>query len=284
MKITAVNVFYNDSPFLLERALKSIRNHVDYILAIDGVYREFPINGSKPWSTDGCLEIAKQYADRVIEAKVPWYDQVAKRNAYFRLESEDDWYFIIDSDEEFEGKLPRDNLDKNIYNIPLKTFKENMNPMISKGARFIKHINGIRYAYKHAFIWHKESIINRDEFNINNIGELDTCCINHYPDERPQKWLECDGEYIRNRDENKVNVPNPVIEARAKFDLVRLKFIGKHYDGYDPVLHEFIAPKPGQFVFCSREKANQLNNDFPTEWKYFGKLDKKEVQVGHNNS
>jgi len=99
-KIACYNV-YNEAEFL-EESLKSIRNKVDLIVAVDGAYKKFP--HEFPFSTDGTLAIAKKYADKVIENSEAWESEIFKRNQYL-IGKSGDIYLVIDGHEIWTGDL-----------------------------------------------------------------------------------------------------------------------------------------------------------------------------------
>lgn len=94
-------IFYNDTPELLEKSLKAIKASNIDIIAIDGAFREFPKSDKERYySTDGCIDIAKKYADLYIPApKWEWVDQAHKRSTYFQLIPDGDFCIVLDGDE-----------------------------------------------------------------------------------------------------------------------------------------------------------------------------------------
>jgi len=106
-------IFFNDQPELLERCFKSLKKTHLPIIAIDGPFKDFPHDTVE--STNGCVELAKQYADCFIPGK-EYLNQIEKRNAYMKLANKQ-YVFVIDADEE----VIIWNIDNITYSKPLYT-------------------------------------------------------------------------------------------------------------------------------------------------------------------
>jgi glycosyltransferase involved in cell wall biosynthesis len=160
--IQAGIIFYNDTPQMLEKCLKSIQSHVEKIVAIDGAFKEFPHD--KPWSTDGCLDIAHKYAHEVVETREAWPDQATKRNAYFTLKREQDWYLILDTDEYLFNSIP-DKLFGDCYRVLIERW---MDPVWLTGlyCRLIRHREDIHYEGKHNHLIANGKLIRPDDETI----------------------------------------------------------------------------------------------------------------------
>ena len=184
--IQANIIFYNDTPELLERCLKSIKNKVDYILAIDGCYTEFPHD--KCYSTDGCLDIAKKYADSIIECKKPWKDQIHKRNAY--LTDIDGYHFILDADEELIGSIPK--LEHETYAIKIHNEKDPYH------VRFFKSSKELRYSSRHCWLRNNQKILSNN-VNLENFDKLTNCYLIHHKKERSLSRKQDKLSYYQNR-------------------------------------------------------------------------------------
>jgi len=99
MNLTAGIIFFNDKPEIFEKTLKALKKHNIPIVAIDGKFKEFP--GEVAHSTNGCIELAKQYADCYISApKWGWETQAQKRTMYFKVLPVNSYVFHVDADEE----------------------------------------------------------------------------------------------------------------------------------------------------------------------------------------
>lgn len=250
-------IFYNDSPALLERCLKSVRGVCDKLLGIDGAFAGFPM--FKPWSTDGCLDIAKKYCDTVIETKDPWKSQIDKRNACLTLKNESDYYLIIDSDEYFNGKMPI--LKSSAYGINIDNPENNTK---NEQIRIFRHRHGLKYEERHNWIWHKRTIINQPEFG-SKFKKITTASIIHTPGQRPYERRLDDVTYLQKRKEFEGDVMNimPLIEKK---ETVTLKFKGVWFSGFQSDSSSLIV-KAGDVVSVDPECAKGLLADFPKDWE-----------------
>jgi len=108
---------YNDYS-TLGLAVNSIKQYVDTIIVVDGAYEKYydayrkwhP--KSKPWSTDGSLDVLNAIPDVKPKLKIiecpngePWENQCVKRSAYLDAVPDGDWFIILDSDECFYGDV-----------------------------------------------------------------------------------------------------------------------------------------------------------------------------------
>lgn len=150
--ITACVIFYNDQP-LLEECLKSLKNV--NIVAIDGAFTDFPHD--KPYSTDGSLEVAKKYADVVVETDIPWATQVDKRNEYLKYVPDGDTVIVIDADEELWGNIPHGGNHK-VYIQP------ESNPTGYWWARMFTKTPGFRHYKTHMTYADNTGLINHEDF------------------------------------------------------------------------------------------------------------------------
>lgn len=108
MRIVAACNVYMDSP-LLRESLPTVRARCDVLIVVDGRYAQFPDAWHGFASADGTLDVAREFADLVIEAPgCPWPSEIAKRNAYLERCREGDYVLVVDADEALEGPLPLD--------------------------------------------------------------------------------------------------------------------------------------------------------------------------------
>src|SRR5512133_818427 len=143
--ILGVTIFYDETPEMLSRALRSLKNVSDKVLAIDGAYKEFPHEDFR--SKKETIDAAKSIADEVIEVTEPWADEPAKRNAYLKLKSEKDYYIMLDADEVIEGEKPK-GLVHPTYRISLSTLRDGIwYPCFYN--RLFRHHRGMHYYLKH---------------------------------------------------------------------------------------------------------------------------------------
>lgn len=133
-----------DEEAFLEQCLESVKGHVDEIVIVD------------TGSTDGTVDIARRYTDRVYFH--PWEDSFAKARNQSLSYARRDWIFIIDADEELlpeSGPLLRkavanagdaDALTVNIisiYDQGRKTARHNFERIFRnrEGIRFVSEVH-----------------------------------------------------------------------------------------------------------------------------------------------
>jgi hypothetical protein len=262
--IRSCTIFYNDGPDLLKRCLLSLKERVDEVFAIDGRFHNFP--GDFPWSTDGCLEIAKEFAT-VIECKEPWINQIAKRNAYLTLENANDYYLIVDADEYLESAIDAALVD-DVY--ALKVGKD---ASFDWQCRLFRNIEGIKYKKKHSWIWNKDKIINQMGYN-DGIKKLDYPVVIHNPDLRSEKRQEQDTQYVKDRKEPET-IPyllTPVRRGKVVYPLkdTRIICVKGPYSGFD-LDSTYISLNTGQSILVCKLKAEQLKKDYPSQFKIMEK-------------
>jgi hypothetical protein len=253
-RIIGCVIFYNDTPALVERSLRSLRQYCDHVIAIDGAFKDFPHDN--PASTDGSLEVANKYAE-VIGAKAAWSSQMEKRNQYF-IGGEGDYYLILDTDEYITGTLPKAHeLTEPAYKIPINT-----NGLICGTLRLIRHVDGMEYRESHAWIWDKQGrIINHPDFT-DQYAFINTAEIVHCPQDRPMTRQQEDGLYVSKRNER--TVPSNVVVRQSGGGTVKMLFTGTHYHGFDG--NQSVLVRNGDFAHVSVPKMEQLMRDFPNEW------------------
>lgn len=261
--IQACMIFYNDTPQLMERALQAIRPAVDKIICIDGAFAEFP--HVKPWSTDGCLDIAKAYADEVVECKEPWKDQMTKRSRYFTLTDPNDYYLLYDTDELFRGTIPR-NLGEDCYSVAMEDFMEDGTKSVVDRFRLIRHQPGIAHKFCHAEIWvdDRPLVVRRRK---RPFAEIKGFTIEHHPYLRPTIRQELDAKYMAIRAENKrLDSPFNNLGYIPEETCVRMMFKGTHYAGDDGFGKTFVAT-PGNSYFMSHAAAKGVMESWPMDWE-----------------
>lgn len=115
MKFHALLNLYNDRTFLTA-CLESLVGNVDSVIVADGAYQLYydEIRKTdpdvKPYSTDGTLEILKDFHGlpnlTVLPAPdKPWTNQCEKRTTLIEAVSIGDWFVIIDGDEMLHGDV-----------------------------------------------------------------------------------------------------------------------------------------------------------------------------------
>ena len=193
MKIGTV-IFFNDGPDNLERCLKSMRPHVDVLIAADGPYVEFP--HKYQYSTDGCLEVARQWCDHVIQGDI-WPSQVIKRNLTI-IGKPGDYFLSLDADEEFKGVLK--DLSEMAYSIKMEVINQRSSHYANVASRLFQYQVGIEYRHQHSLLWVGDKLItphHNDSMPRYSHGE-----IIHHRTCRPESRVIDKGVYYKNRKEN----------------------------------------------------------------------------------
>lgn len=144
-------IFYNDTPEMLRECLTALKACQITTIAIDGAFREFlaeDITGKlKPYSTDGCIEVARELADYYMPA-LPWcwYDQPQKRSAYLHLVPDGSHLLVIDADEIMQpGIISHDNLTD--------TMRVMLSPESFSSVRVYKTKPYLKYLYRHCSMY-----------------------------------------------------------------------------------------------------------------------------------
>jgi hypothetical protein len=148
-------IFYNDGPELLELSLLALKRNGFFIIAIDGAFTEFPLaKDEKVYSTDGCLDVARKYANQVIEVPAQgWYDQATKRTRYIRETPTGSYIWAIDSDEPmrpFDSIIP---MTQDVYRIMENRFYEDGHIEFFSTVRVYKVYEDLAYKYRHCNIY-----------------------------------------------------------------------------------------------------------------------------------
>jgi hypothetical protein len=260
-------IFYDDGPDLLKRALWSLKLVTDRVIAIDGAYAEFLHDNflSKP----DTLSVAKELADEVIVPERPWKDEVEKRNAYLVLKNPKDYYLMLDADEEIEGVKPI-ALKFPTYRVELRTQKDGQ-WLPGYYNRLFRHHKGMRYELTHNNLVTKEGI----SLTIpdTNIPICNVIKILHYPEQRPKSRQIQDGTFENTKAERQIILPANQKTPASEFTRtpVQMRFIGERiyrgFDGYDQ-----LECRQNDIVYVSRQKREQLEQDFPTEWAFIKEL------------
>ena len=159
-------IFYNDGPKILEKCLMSLVKAGIKPIAIDGAFKDFPrLEGEEFYSTDGCLEVAKEHSWKVIESPVHgWQDQVHKRNAYLEACPIGSYLMYIDADE----ILRQENVDllhhlnEDAYRIIEHRHESNEYVRNMTSVRIYKIYNDLRYKYQHCRLYRLNNHIESD--------------------------------------------------------------------------------------------------------------------------
>lgn len=143
--IRAVLITYNDMP-VIKRAVESVYDQVDEIIAVDGRFEDFPQVNHRDYSTDGTIE----YLDSLEKVRLlimPPRKEVDKRNLYL-VGDVGDWYLHLDTDEEWIGKVTY-NPDVDMMISPMKRYHVNQ---WMERIRLFKHTEGLHYNKKHYWL------------------------------------------------------------------------------------------------------------------------------------
>ncbi len=144
-RLRCVMITYNDMP-VIQKAVESVKDKVDEIIAVDGRFKDFPQMGGSDLSTDGTIE----YLMSVKNCRLLLYpnlDEVQKRNKYL-IGDLGDWYLHLDTDEELIGDIiiPED-ADMLIMLLERRKPKQFM-----KRVRLFRHVEGLHYDKKHYWL------------------------------------------------------------------------------------------------------------------------------------
>jgi len=209
-EIWAGIIFYNDIPQILESCLKSCKEAGLKIIAIDGAFQEFPlVNSQKLYSTDGCYELAREYADIFVPCPVNgWFNQAEKRSEYFRQAPVGSYVLVIDADESLWdcGGINPD-LEDDIYKIGIVSSVIHTYTCM---VRCYKVYEDLRYEDRHC------SVVRTDlpRLNLNEIQKLvadskyltdllgNNICVDHHSGKRPESRKNQNDKYKRYRKEN----------------------------------------------------------------------------------
>lgn len=112
-------ITHDDFP-LIQKCISSVIDHVDRIVAIDGIFKDFPHAQDAPgYSTDGTLAYLSGLDKEVSLSICPDLSEVDKRNLYL-IGEPGDWYLVLDSDEWVENPEVLDDLpDQDVLFCPV---------------------------------------------------------------------------------------------------------------------------------------------------------------------
>ncbi len=219
MKLYAGVIYYNDSPGLLESCFKALKANGFKIIAVDGAFKEFPLlPNEKYYSTDGCIDVVRKYADIHVSApKDFWFNQAVKRNQYFKHTPIGSYCFSIDADEIMQPfSWDGIELTEDVYRIKQKRFHEDGTTLMLNTVRGYKMYDDIEYRYRHCTIYrtrqHKEGdlesgLVTSAKGRMNKTRKSlvdkngDTMLIHNRQDLRPKKRQHQKESYKANRKE-----------------------------------------------------------------------------------
>lgn len=193
--LNLVMITYNDMP-LIQKCVESVIDHVDRIIAADGIFSDFPHLPEEPgYSTDGTLAYLSSLDKEVILIRAPEMQEVEKRNEYL-IAQPGDWYLHLDTDEWVENpEVMRDLPDVDFLHCPMR--REDGN--VSCYARLFRHVEGIHYEGLHHRLVDGQgrliTSINQDGDVYK--GERFPLTIWHNRDQRDAKRLERKSIYYK---------------------------------------------------------------------------------------
>ncbi len=171
----------------IERCLKSLVGKVEKIIVIDGAYKEFP--HEKPYSTDGTIETARQYADVIVTANEPWENEIVKRNFYLRFVPVGTYWLRIDGDETLEGEFPKDMTEDAYMMLLYRTDKVGPYPI---HAVFKRTEHSYYYGTNHA-VHNGNKLLVKENATILGRAAL----RHHIQDSRSDERIARKGEYYK---------------------------------------------------------------------------------------
>jgi glycosyltransferase involved in cell wall biosynthesis len=251
----------------MRKCLSALKGRVDKILLIDGAYKDF--SHVNPYSGKDTLDVAKEYADILIEVTEPWEGEIVKRNEYLKYVPDGDYILMLDADEVLEGELPKE-LTKNEY-----SFIEKHSIYHEQVIQLFKKRPGMKYDQKHAWLFLDGNIINHMDYNKTSELIL-TATIRHLNHERPEIRQNADAKYLIQRDALRkerhtpagfVPVMGEKKPEKKPVEMGNISFRGKHYCGTDMGTNKKIELFEPKVISVSKQKAQQLLKDFPNDWE-----------------
>jgi hypothetical protein len=128
-RVVACYSLYNEIEFI-EASLRSVLNLVDYVVAVDGAYSDWP--DKHDHSYDGTTELVKQLVgcNGIVISPLHRTTQDGKRNVYVKYVEQkfgDAWLFVVDGDEilrdaenDFRWLRSRDAEKYNVAQLPVR--------------------------------------------------------------------------------------------------------------------------------------------------------------------
>lgn len=206
-------IFFNDELSLLKKCLDSIQG-VDWIVAVDGTYQDWP-HGGIVRSKDEHHKLIRSYPNAtLLTTDRPFGHQIDKRNRYL-LGKEGDWYLSIDADEEvvFSGAVDWPGVKSMLTSLPPNVAWVDLEflhrPDLHERGYFtarklFKHVPGIHYAEHHARLFDgagSRTAVERGDHVESPYSSIETKSfyILHHKIERSYQRLHAQGEYYRTR-------------------------------------------------------------------------------------
>lgn len=161
-RIVAVVNCYNGAR-TVERVVSRIMPWVDRVVAYDGAYGDFPMEGGSRRSTDGTLEILARLGVEVVDAS-GHRDQVRKRSAMFVGGKPGDFWLPLDADHWIAQPWRLRELDLDSFDVGWMWTQSNLYRDRYRTARLIRHVPGLHYAGRHHWIFDgKRNLVTSDQ-------------------------------------------------------------------------------------------------------------------------
>jgi len=184
--VTACVNVYNDVEWL-RKCLTSLQGKVRATVVVDGAYQGFP--HEKPYSTDGTIELAREFADIVVTRESAWESETVKRNHYIQYVPEGEWWLRIDADEELEGEIPAE-LEGVCYRIELRRTGTSVHYPIH--ALFKRGKHSRIYGTHHSVWWYRTLLPKLEDIQV-----LPGCKIQHHGMERCKERTKAKSAYYK---------------------------------------------------------------------------------------
>ncbi len=141
-----VMVTYNDIG-LIEKCVESVIDYVDGIVAVDGIFKDFPHNDGEPgYSTDGTLHYLSSLEKEVALMILPGMSEVDKRSQYL-IGQPGDIYLHLDTDEWVENpEVLRVLPDADVMFCPMMRIGDGV---LHYYPRVFRHQEGLHYEGLH---------------------------------------------------------------------------------------------------------------------------------------
>jgi hypothetical protein len=142
--LNLVLITYNDWP-LVKNCVESVKDHVDEIIAVDGIFADFPMRtGDHPTSTDGTIEYLLSLDVETTLISYPGLSEVEKRNCYL-LGEPGDFYLHLDTDEVVENPETLSEIpDADVCWVAMHWTNR-----FARYPRLFRHVEGLHYEGLH---------------------------------------------------------------------------------------------------------------------------------------
>lgn len=185
---------YQDAKWL-EQCLRSLCEptpKVDSIVVVDGAYEGFP--HEQPYSTDGTLELAEQYADVVVRTKHAWKNEIVKRNYYIQFVPDNAWWLRIDADEELVGDFRTFRPEPDQLAGYMRIKRVDMDDSFPVMCLYKKGETS-RYYGTHHSVWYEDKLLPKLETN--EVPVYQGAMLLHYTNLRSVERRDARGIYHR---------------------------------------------------------------------------------------